>query len=246
MVDSTEWSNFYNAIKDDSWPPCKSINDVLLLPPDIQLEIIKDHLFLSYESIISGKIKHTEQSIPNFLYYVDNVKSLLGPESCLMNNQDVIFLYSVILSKRPQYVLEIGRFKGWSSAIIYGALEQNNIGHLFSVDIKDWTTETLKKLIKNRTTFIDVSSNELLDIKQIKNIKFEVFFIDGDHSYNAVLSDLTKSFELSANEAWFLLHDADMAEVLRATEDFLSVNSALIDCGTYGEKIRLLYKRTEK
>ena len=246
MTLENEWQYFYNNIKNESWPTCPDIEHVLNLPPEIQLEIIKNHLFESRYSRIQDCTKHIDINVSNFLHYIDEIKNLIGRENCLMNNQDVVFLYSILISKRPTNILEIGRYKGWSTSIIYGACQDNNQGNLYSVDIHDNVSRGIKELVKNRVTFINDSSQNLLEIDLLKNLKFEVFFIDGDHSYNMVLSDLRKSVELSTDEAWFLMHDADCAEVIGAVNTFLKSRTDVVDCGTYGEKIKLLYKRKEQ
>ena len=45
MNHSDEWGQFYDAIKDVSWPKCDSIDDFIKLPDHIKIEILKDHLF---------------------------------------------------------------------------------------------------------------------------------------------------------------------------------------------------------
>ena len=242
----SSWKEFYNSVQDSSWPRCDQIEDFIKLPDAIQLEIVRDHLFDKKVDILANKIRHIDNTLPNFLGHIEEVKQIIGTDHCLMNSQDVIFLYSIIWSKRPKNVLEIGRFCGWSTVIIFGALEDSNHGHLYTVDINDATNPTIKDLIQSRTTFITAPSNKIPRLSELDNLQFEVVFIDGDHSQDSVLADLQNTYKITTSDAWILLHDADLAGVEAALKIFLSLVDNVTDCGVYGEKIRLLYKKDSK
>ena len=237
------WEDFYNASRDSSWPECKQIEDFVNLPSKIQLEIVQDHLFDKKTSALTDKFRHIDNNFPNFLTNLEEIKQIIGPSNSLMNSQDAIFLYSIIWSKRPKNVLEIGRHHGWSSTIIFGALEDIGDGHLYTVDIKDNTNDTIKSIINSRTTFITSPSADILSLNEINRARFEIVFIDGDHEYDPVLTDLQNTYKITTDEAWFLLHDSNMVGVQDAADMFLSQVNNIIDCGVYGEKIRLLYKK---
>jgi cephalosporin hydroxylase len=82
-----------------------------------------------------------------------------------------------------------------------------------------------------------------LSLDELTQLQFEVVFIDGDHSYNSALTDLKNIYKILTAEAWMLVHDDDMSEVHSAINTFLSQVNNVIDCGCYGQKIRLLYKK---
>ena len=238
-----EWGEFYNTIRDSNWPDCDQIEDFVKLPNIIQLEIVREHLFNERHTILANKIRNTSTNSPQFLKYIDNVQQFIGPADSLMNSQDAIFLYSMIWSKFPKNVLEIGRWHGWSSAIIFGALEDIGDGHLYTVDIKDQTNTRIKSIIESRTTFITASSADILSLSELSQLQFEIVFIDGDHRYDAALLDLKNTYKMLTKEAWILVHDNDMPDVQNAVNTFLSQVNDVTDCGYYGEKIRLLYKK---
>ena len=243
MIDD-KWHSFYSNIKDESWPPCPNIEDIVKLPIQIQLEIIKVYLFENRYERLRNEIAHIDTNISNFLHYINNIQTLIGYKQCLMSNSDVMLLYSILLNKRPKNVLEIGRFYGWSTSIIYGALEDNNYGHLYSVDVHNYISDELMYIIQDKVTLINESSKNLLDIDEIKHLKFEVIVIDGDHSYDMVLNDLTQSVELASKECWFLMHDIDFESVDSAINTFVKSRNDIVDCGVYGKRIKLLYKKT--
>ena len=239
----SDWEEFYNAIRDPNWPKCNQIENFVTLPSNIQLEIIRDHLFDKKYEILSNKMTHIDNDYPNSLMFIEEIKKIIGNKDYLMNSQDVVFLYSILWSKRPNNVLEIGRWHGCSTAIIFGALEDSNHGHLYTVDIEDNTNLYIRSMVESRTTFVTDTSENILNCPIISQQKYEVFFIDGDHSQSAVLTDLHNSYKLSAVESWFLCHDADMNEVKTAIDIFLQQTTDVTDCGIYGETIRLLYKK---
>ena len=105
MSTGNEWQNFYSAIKDTSWPSCETIEDMWSLPKSIQLEIVKNHLFENLMTRLSDKIQHVDTNVPNFLSHLSSVQSLIGVNNCYMNMQDVIFMYSMVFSKKPNYIL---------------------------------------------------------------------------------------------------------------------------------------------
>jgi predicted O-methyltransferase YrrM len=236
------WIDFYNSVKDSSWPECNTIEQFPNLPPNIQLEIVQDHLFERQLPPVN-QYSYSGSDLPEFLNYIEQIKNIIGPEYCLMNSQDVIFLYSMIWSKQPQNVLEIGRLHGYSTAIIYGGLEDSNHGHLYTIDIVDRTNQQIRELVNSRTTFITDDSGNLLIRNDIASVKFDLAFIDGDHNYQTTLSDLSKCYQITASEAWILVHDNDLLSVKQSIAEFVRIHPNVVDCGGYGEKIQLLYKK---
>lgn len=245
MSAGQEWQSFYSAIKDTSWPPCDTIEEMLSLPKPIQLEILKNHLFDNLMTRLSDKIQHVDTNIPNFLNHLNSVKSLIGINDCYLNMQDVIFLYSMVFSKKPNHILEIGHYKGWSTCVMYGALCDNNHGHIYSVDINDQIEPAVKTFLQSRTTLIQQCSSGLLQIAEIKDKKFQLIFIDGDHSYDWVLLDLHNAVQLADAECCFLIDDIDFDSVNLAVDSFVKSRSDIVDCGTYGQKIKLLYRKAK-
>jgi len=239
------FQEFYSNIKDPSWPNCCTLNDFFSLTTDIQLEILQNYIFNPNSNSLHDQIKHIDSNIPTSLTYHSRIQNLIGANNCLMDSRDVIFLYSIIWSKRPSLVLEIGRWHGWSTAIIFGALEDSNNGHLYSVDIENHIHSDLEALVSPRTTLITADSYHLLGLTQLNKNKFQVIFIDGDHSFQATKNDLENSYQLTDKESWILVHDIDLPTVENAVSSWCLTKPDIINCGTYGEKISLLYKSSK-
>lgn len=240
------WKNFYDNIKDPTWPTCNSIDDFVNLPAKIQLEILNLHLLQKPDSKLKIVKENTEDSNqPVFLYELEKIKDIIGAGDCLLDMRDAVFLYSIVYSKKPKNVLEIGRFRGWSTSIISSALKDNGTGTVFSVDWIQRIHPEIKKFLNQNTVYVDISSRDLLNNSQIVNHKFDVVFIDGDHDYNMVLNDLEKTSAVATDQCYFLVHDSDMLDVETGVNDFLKSNNNFVDCGVLGTKIRMIKKSFE-
>jgi hypothetical protein len=241
------WKNFYDNIKDHTWPMCDSVDDFVNLPANIQLEILNLHLLQKPNAELKIVKENTDDdNQPVFLYELEKIKDTIGAGDCLLDMRDAIFLYSVVYSKKPKYVLEIGRFRGWSTAIISSALKDTGTGTVFSVDCIQRVHPEIDKFLNQNTVYFDISSKELLDNTLISNTRFDIVFIDGDHSYNMVLNDLEKTSAVSTDQCYFLIHDSDIQDVETGVDDFLKSNDNFVDCGILGTKIRMIKKSLRK
>jgi len=237
------WKNFYDNIKDHTWPMCDSLDDFINLPAKIQLEILNLHLLQKPDFELKIVKENTEDNNqPVFLYELEKIKDIIGADDCLMDMRDAVFLYSIVFSKKPKHVLEIGRFKGWSTSIISSALKDNGTGTVISVDWIKRVHPAMDEFLNQNTVYVDISSKDLLDNTLVANTKFDVVFIDGDHNYDMVLNDLEKTSAVSSDQCYFLIHDSDMSGVETAVDDFLKSNNNFVDCGVLGTKIRMIKK----
>jgi predicted O-methyltransferase YrrM len=178
------------------------------------------------------KLNFINSAYPDFLYRLEDFLKLIpdGQGKCTKN--DLIFLYSVIYSKKPMRVLEIGRDVGTSTLAICGALTDNNKGHLYSVDIVNILPDAVAEIVSEKLTILTMSSKYLLDTF---DDRFDIIFIDGDHSYQMVKSDLQQSLELASNDAIILCHDADLIDVQLAINELCTrLPNTVVDCGMFG------------
>lgn len=90
-------------------------------------------------------------------------------------------------------VLEIGVRDGFSTAALLSGVQLYGKGHVYSVDCVDRTG------LYTDTHWTFIQANSLTDSERIldacgradNNFRFDLLFIDGDHTYNGCLSDLT-------------------------------------------------------
>jgi len=100
-------------------------------------------------------------------------------------------LYGLIRAIKPTNVVETGTFEGFSAVNIAKALKKNGEGFLYTIDIKDYGSKEIFKeygVDKWIESIIGLSPRTLEEIASVINIDFT--FLDGEHSYNAVYSEL--------------------------------------------------------
>lgn len=143
-----------------------------------------------------------------------------------------VFLYSVVYSLAPKWVLEIGCYKGGSAYIISGALDDLALGgKLVSIDPYPEQIEIDWNIIAHNSKSVKGLFPQ--DIKLIEDNKFDFVFLDGNHSYDGVLSDLSFLPQVMNNYSYVLLHDAYNADVDSAIKEAIA-KYGYIDCGRIG------------
>jgi len=120
------------------------------------------------------------------LIYGDNNK-YINPLSGLWQEPfQFAMLLSFLAKQNLTSYCEIGPFQYWSFALISAVLNKNNDLKSFAVDkmfpITMYVHEIFKKYDMKYDFIIGTSEN-------IKNNKYDLVFIDADHSYNGVKSD---------------------------------------------------------
>jgi len=144
-------------------------------------------------------------------------------DSCLDMMKDVMNI------SNPSKILEIGLHAGSGAVLLLShsnaELTSVDIGHTWiapEYGFSDWSSpnkkgtglnkvkEVLSRHFPNRFNLIigDSTSEEVFD--QIKDLKFELIFIDGDHSYAFCRKDIETAFKL--NIPYILIDDFEWRE----------------------------------
>lgn len=130
-------------------------------------------------------------------------------------------IYFLMMGLRPKRVLEIGTNVGGSALYIAAALKRlDSGGDLITVDIVDvnhpttapWVdfgmenspSKYAERLGLDNITFYKNNSIEFLENC---NEKFDVIFLDGDHSPRTVYKEISKALEKLNEDGMILLHD---------------------------------------
>lgn len=118
-------------------------------------------------------------------------------------------LASMIKAKN---ILEIGVFEGETAKEII--LNKDKNANYFGIDIADYRTEEVKELFKeNRADLILGKSIDVL--KNFNAQKFDLVFIDGDHSWENVLPEFKLVERVLAANGTIVYHDAIHMEAPR-------------------------------
>jgi len=135
-----------------------------------------------------------------------------------------VFLYSLVYSLAPQWILEIGTFKGGSAYIMSGALDDLALGgKLLTIDADpeqialDWTV-----IAHNARSVQGYFPSDIDKVRLPGGVRYDLAFVDGDHTYAAVLADLKALVQILNDEAYVLLHDAYHEDVQRAIQEVVA------------------------
>lgn len=119
----------------------------------------------------------------------------------------------VIDISQPKSILEIGFNVGHSAAMWLNLSKAN----LLAIDICQWkntipASKQISKLYPKRFEFIN--SNSSVIYPKIKDRKFDLVFIDGNHILPGPISDLFMAYALGA--PWVFMDDCDYVPVAQS------------------------------
>jgi predicted O-methyltransferase YrrM len=160
-----------------------------------------------------------------------------------MRMPERVALYSLIFGMQPRNCLEIGTFRGGSSAIICAAMDDTGFGQLVCVDPMPKIDPALWSQLSNRCRLFEGPSPEILAevAKQVK-MPFDFVLIDANHTYDAVRRDITGVLPHLADQAYLLFHDANYTDVKRAIDEVVAASDQLTDCGLMSIESTVLYE----
>ncbi len=138
-----------------------------------------------------------------------------------------LMLFSLTFCLRPERYLEIGTFEGGSALIVCSALDAvGSRGRMFLVDPDPKIPVATMQSIRHRAEVFRGSSPEILPtIASCAEKPFDLVFIDGDHSFEACLSDALGAYPYVAGGGHILFHDAFFPEVRSAIDEFVDACS---------------------
>jgi Methyltransferase domain len=179
---------------------------------------------------------------------LNNIRPLVGFSAVYTSPAELrmperVMLYSLIFALQPQNCLEIGTFRGGSTAIICGAMDDTGCGKLACVDPKPQVAPELWSQIKHRCRmFQGASPDILLDVARQTGVEFDIAFIDANHAYDFVRRDIEAVLPLLTSEAYLLFHDAHYPDVRRAVDAAIMETKELSDCGLISVEPTVLHE----
>ncbi len=163
----------------------------------------------------------------------------------------------LITKKRPRMIAEVGTYKGQSAIHMANILKELNIdGHILCIDTwlgsvefylnptperqfnfkngypsfyYNFLANVCHSKFENYITPLALPSSLAADVLNHHQTKFDMIYIDGDHSYKSVISDLECYYPLLNDGGVFFGHDIDWWGVNDAVNEF---------CAKYSRKIR--------
>lgn len=148
------------------------------------------------------------------------------------DHRERLFTYGLVFGRRPERVLEIGFRFGGSSFLILCALEDAGRGKLVALDPQPEAVLDFSRFGDRFTLIRGRSPEDVPGAVAALGGPVDFCFLDGNHSYSAVLADLEAIDAHMADESYILMHDAAYPDVQRATNEFLAVRPGrVIDCG---------------
>jgi predicted O-methyltransferase YrrM len=143
-----------------------------------------------------------------------------------------VALYSIVFGLQPRNCLEIGTFRGGSTAIICGAMDDTGFGQLACVDPTPLVTPELWSQISHRCRMYQGLSPDILpQAARESGAPFDFAWIDGNHTYECLRADIAGVLPLLADNAYLLFHDAHYTGVKRAIDEAVARTPQLVDCG---------------
>ena len=127
---------------------------------------------------------------------------------CEINEQITCITDLLLKNKNIKNILNIGFNAGHSAELFL----INSKAHVTSIEIENGIhnikgNEYINSVFENRHKLITGNSKDILPILIKENRKFDLIFIDGDHKYNTVKSDMLNSLKLINSNGYILLDD---------------------------------------
>jgi cephalosporin hydroxylase len=139
--------------------------------------------------------------------------------------------------------LEVGTFRGGSSAIISGAMEDTGFGQLACVDPSPKVDPALWTQISSRCRMFEGPSPDILPkVRKQVGADFDFALIDANHTYEFVKRDIAGVLPLMADSSYLLFHDGHYPDVKKAIDDAVVTYPDLTDCGLLSVEPTVLHE----
>ncbi|KKN46996.1 hypothetical protein LCGC14_0667360 [marine sediment metagenome] len=126
-----------------------------------------------------------------------------------------LFFMSLILVEQPKIAVEIGSQTGFSTCCMAMAMADNDYadkaGYVYGIEKTIPHTKTANRHLKEfgLSEYANVTQGDSKEVihstRELNSIGF--MFIDGDHSYKKVYSDIFDNFQFIKNNALVVFHD---------------------------------------
>lgn len=156
------------------------------------------------------------QYVTNYLPLPTDFMFSINGSGCGISFTPAVTLYAMVRALRPEIVVETGGTPGKSSAFILRALERNNYGRLYTIDLRPPEAPTeripanmahgmrpkgihttkwlLPEHLRARQTLLIGPAQEILSRLLRELGQVDIFFHDSDHSYEHMRWELETAY----------------------------------------------------
>ena len=156
-------------------------------------------------------------------------------------------LFTLILSIRPEAVLEVGGHIGSAALVMGEGLRLNGFGKLHTLEPQQHYFKRLTYYIE-RAALRDIvipikgSSDDLETRQKLASLApFEVIFIDACHDYSAVLDDIIYCSSLIAEHGFIVLHDSSIYAQSFDKRKEGGVRRAILECCAKSAELQAIF-----
>lgn len=160
------------------------------------------------KEVNENNLKITKDSLEK----LNNIIFNMGGKS-FHNHYHILYDIANSLKKENLIYLEIGTYAGASAALMASNV---NVCNSYSIDIghpikKDIVLRNVSKFKHDKCEY-DYFEGNSMDAKIVSEVKskishVDILFIDGDHSYNAVISDFKNYSDLVSSGGYIVFDD---------------------------------------
>jgi len=125
-------------------------------------------------------------------------------------------LYAICRRQKPDIVVETGVASGVSSSHILVALEKNQHGQLYSIDLPSWESRsgwTIPDYLRHRWHLTKGKSAETLEPILEKAAEIDIFLHDSDHSYQNMMWEFEMAWAYLKAGGLLLSHNINYNDV---------------------------------
>lgn len=148
----------------------------------------------------------------------------------LQSDNSRALLYHLIVTLRPQRVLEIGTFRAGTARFLAQALHHAGSGVLYTIDpfgnennvpaiIEAWPAQ-----LQHHVRFSPISSSVFFDQAMTSGVMLDLVLIDGNHEFEYAAFDLACAARLMNSGGIVVLDNVDQPGPRYATQQFLAAN----------------------
>jgi predicted O-methyltransferase YrrM len=130
------------------------------------------------------------------------------------------FAYAMARHYRPEYIVEVGTFAGGTAVGWARALVENQKGKLICIDRDVYSRGTFPQVTQQNLDRVGITTAqyELLSGDSRERLpqlaeqlpgQVDLYLVDGDHTYEGALSDITGGLSMMRPGGFVLVHDVD-------------------------------------